>query len=322
MSRSASGGRRILATPESRGAGSRRARRDAYPPTSRARRRRRRRRPARPRRQGRRRRRAPPGCRGAGRTAGARASGRVDDDGHERGVERARERRRPPDRPDRRRAAVDEDQDAIGHERQLLARDRVLELALDAPGHQPQAQLAQRGQVRLREEPVEGDLRALGRVDVAVLHPLPQRVRAHVDELDLVRGQQHVVGEALVDRGAGDRRDGVGHARDVLDVHRGHDVDARVADDLDVLPALGPCRARDVGVGELVDERDGRPALEDGDGVHLLDHDAAVLDRAGAGRPRGRRAARACAAARAPRRSRRRRRCPARRRRWPSSSIR
>ena len=120
----------------------------------------------------------------------------------------------------RRRAAVDEDQDAIGDERQLLARDRVLELALDAPGDQPQGELAQGRQVRLGEELLERDLGPIGRVDVAVLHPLPERVGAHVDELDLVGGQQDLVGEALVDRRAGDRGDRVGDALEVLDVHR------------------------------------------------------------------------------------------------------
>ena len=50
----------------------------------------------------------------------------------------------------------------------------------------PQRDLAQRRQVGLGEEAVERDRRPLGRVDVAVAHPLAQRVRAHVHELDLV----------------------------------------------------------------------------------------------------------------------------------------
>ena len=70
--------------------------------------------------------------------------------------------------------------------------------------------------------------------------------------------EQHLVRQALVDRRAGDRRDRVGDALEVLDVQRADDVDARVADDLDVLPALGSGRSRDVGVGKLVDEGDGR----------------------------------------------------------------
>ena len=66
---------------------------------------------------------------------------------------------------------------------------------------QPQRELAQRRQVRLGEELLERDLRPIGRVDVAVLHPLAEGVGAHVDELDLVRREEDIVGEALVDRG-------------------------------------------------------------------------------------------------------------------------
>ena len=122
--------------------------------------------------------------------------------------------------PQRRRAAVDEDEDAVGHERQLRPGGRVLELALDPSRDEPQRELAEGRQVGLREELVEGDLRPVGRVDVAVLHALAERVRAHVDELDLVGAEQHLVGQALVDRRAGDRRDRVGDALEVLDVQR------------------------------------------------------------------------------------------------------
>ena len=116
------------------------------------------------------------------------------------------------------------------------------------------------------------------RVDVAVAHPLAKRVRAHVDELDLVGSGQHLVGDPLVDRRAGDRRDRVGDRVEVLDVAGADDVDPGVEDDVDVLPALGPLRARGVRVGQLVDQGDRRMPGEDRVGVHLLDDDAAVLD--------------------------------------------
>ena len=58
------------------------------------------------------------------------------------------------------------------------------------------------------------------------------------------------------------------------------DVDAGVPDDLHVLPALLARRAGHVRVGQLVDERHGGLAGEDGVRVHLLDDDAAVLDAA------------------------------------------
>ena len=95
-------------------------------------------------------------------------------------------------------------------------------------------------------------------------------------------------------------------ALEVLDVHRRHDVDAGIADDLDVLPALVARRPRHVRVGELVDQRDRRLAREDRVGVHLLDDDAAVLDPAARHDLEAVEQARSCAAGRAPRRSRRR----------------
>ena len=206
---------------------------------------------------------------------------RLDDDGDERGVDRAGERW-PPGVPPACVAGLPSTRTSTRSvtSGSCWPASGVLELSLDPAGDEPQGQLAQGGQVRLGEELLERDLGPLGRIDVAVLHPLAQGVRAHVDELDLVRGLEDLVGEALVDRRAGDRRDRVGDALEVLDVHRADDVDAGVADDLDVLPALVARRPGHVGVGELVDQRDRRLAREDGVGVHLLDDDAAVLDPA------------------------------------------
>ena len=80
--------------------------------------------------------------------------------------------------------------------------DDVLELLVDLPGDEAQGELAQRGQVRLGEEPVERHLGPVGRIDVAVPHALAERVRAHVDELDLVGASEDRVRQALVDRRA------------------------------------------------------------------------------------------------------------------------
>ena len=113
---------------------------------------------ARRRRPGRPRRRAPPGGRGCGRTAGAttRASRRRP--------RRARRgspasARRPTDRPQRGRAAVDEDEHAVGDERQLAAGRGALQLALDPLRHEAQGELAEGGQVGLGEELLERDRR-------------------------------------------------------------------------------------------------------------------------------------------------------------------
>lgn len=109
--------------------------------------------------------------------------GRIDNDSDERGVERTGKVRGAPDRTVRGRAAVDKDEHPVRDKAQLLARAGVLELAFDASGHQPERQLSQGGEIRLREELVERDASPIRRVDIAVLHPLSEGMRAHVNQL-------------------------------------------------------------------------------------------------------------------------------------------
>ena len=79
---------------------------------------------------------------------------------------------------------------------------------------------------------------------------------------------------------------------------------------LDVEIALGMAAAGGVGVGELVDQHQRRPALQDGVEVHLLERAAAILDLAARQRPRGPRAGPRSRRGRGSRRRRPRRRCP------------
>ncbi len=63
----------------------------------------------------------------------------------------------------------------------------------------------------------------------------------------------------------------------MLDVHGRDDVDPRRQDVLNVLVPLRVQAAGDIGMGQLVDERDLRLAGEDGVHVHLFHGDAVVL---------------------------------------------
>ena len=128
--------------------------------------------------------------------------GRLDDQGEERCAQHGRGGRRATEGSRRRRRRVDEDEDALGHGAGSGAALDALELRVDPARDEAQRELSQRGQVRLGEEPVERDGGPLGRVDIAVAHPLAERVRAHVDELDLVGRGQDLVGDPLVDGGA------------------------------------------------------------------------------------------------------------------------
>ena len=104
------------------------------------------------------------------------------------------------------------------------------------------------------------------------LQPLDQVVGGEVDHLDVVGAVEDRVGHRLAHPDAGDLGHDVVEALDVLDVHRRVDVDAGGEQLLDVLVALRMAAAGRVGVGELVDQRELRPARQDRVEVHLLEH--------------------------------------------------
>jgi len=160
-----------------------------------------------------------------------------------------------------------------------VRRPVALEGLVDAVGQPEQGQLAQGGEVAGPEVVGEGRVDPGRRVDVAVSHPSPQRLRRHVDQLDLVSRPHDVVGHGLALHDAGDRLDDVVQRLEVLDVDRGDDVDAGGEQHLDVLPPLRPGGAGSVGVGQLVDEGDLRAAGEHRVDVELVEGRASVLDR-------------------------------------------
>ena len=152
------------------------------------------------------------------------------------------------------------------------------ELVVDALGGPAERQLAERRQVARREIVLERPLGLLRDVDLAFLQPLDQVVGRQVDELDRVGAVEDGVGHRLAHADAGDLRDDVVEALDVLDVERRIDVDAAIEQLLDVEIALGVAAAGRVGVGELVDQRDLRPARDEGVEVHLVERAALVVD--------------------------------------------
>ena len=78
---------------------------------------------------------------------------------------------------------------------------------------------------------------------------------------------------------AGDLRDHVVQAFDVLDVQRGIDVDAGGEQLLDVHVALGMAAARRVGVRQFVDQRELRAARQQRVEIHLRQRAPAIFDR-------------------------------------------
>ena len=213
-----------------------------------------------------------------------RARGVVADhvDGLQVGVRPQGDTRRPPEDGVGAGGGVDGHHDALGgvpDDVRVPGDEEREELFFGLVGDEAEGELPERHEVLVAEEAVQGvgDLR--GRVDVAVQHAPAQLFGGRVDQLELVGPAHHPVGHALADGDAGDLLHGVGDAFQVLDVDRAHDPDPGFEDLEHVFPALGVRpRARDVGVGELVDEGYLGLAGEDGGEVHLLEPGAPVVD--------------------------------------------
>ncbi len=138
----------------------------------------------------------------------------------------------------------------------LVLRPVALQALVDASGQPEQRQLPQGGEVSDAEVVGERRVDLLGRVDVAVGHATAQALGGHVDQLDLVGPSDDLVGDGLALRHAGDLLDDVVERLQMLHVDGREDVDPGREQLLDVLPALGVAAARDVGVGEFVDDGD------------------------------------------------------------------
>jgi hypothetical protein len=110
---------------------------------------------------------------------------------------------------------------------------------IDTLGRLAQGQFAQGDRVALLEKVLERDPGALGYVDLALARALEQVVGRQVYQLDLVRRLEHRVRHRLLLAGAGDAGDDVVQALEVLDIHRGIDVDAGIAKLLDDFSIAG-----------------------------------------------------------------------------------
>ncbi len=160
-----------------------------------------------------------------------------------------------------------------------MQRAVILHSAVDALGHATQGQLAQSDQVPLFEEAFDRAARLVRQVDFPLAQALDQVVGGKIDQLDLVGRIEDHVGNRLANDHARDLRHDVVQALQVLNVERGVNVDAGLAQPLDILPALGMRHAGRVGVGQLVDQDQLGMGGERPFEVELLQLRAAVLDR-------------------------------------------
>ena len=198
-------------------------------------------------------------------------------------IESGRELARAPDDALRNLVRADAGEQALG--RRPGSFDRLLaqivdHLVVDPLGGAAQRQLAQRRQIAGGEETLGRPSGRLRHIDLALVQALDELVGGQIDQNDVGGLLQHPVGNGLAHNDAGNARDNVGEALEMLDVERGPDIDAGVEQLLDVLPALGMPAVGSVGVSELVDDDQLGLARQRRVEIEFLDRAATVLDRA------------------------------------------
>ena len=98
----------------------------------------------------------------------------------------------------------------------------------------------------------------LRHVDLAFAQAAEQLVRRQIDQFDFVRRLEEGVGDRFVDTDTGDLADDVVETFQMLHVQRRVDVDSRRKELVNILPAFRMTRARRVGVGQFVDQKQRR----------------------------------------------------------------
>ncbi len=147
-------------------------------------------------------------------------------------------------------------------------------------GRAAQRQLAQRGQIAGREETLGRSPRRLRHIHLAFVQALNELIRRQIDKDDVRRLLQEPIGNGLAHDDAGDARDNVGEALEMLNIERRPDVDAGSQQLLDVLPALGVPAIGFVGVSKLVDDDQLGFTRQRCVEVEFLDRAAVIFDLA------------------------------------------
>ena len=179
------------------------------------------------------------------------------------------------------RGFVDADQDALlcrPGAAKSIGLHQPQHLVVDAAGGRAQRELAQRRQIGLGEVIVQCPADGAAAINLALMQPLDQLFGRQVDHLDLVGALEHLVRHGLLHPDAGDAGDDVVEAFNMLDVERRDDINPGVEQLHHVLPALGVARARHIGVSQLVDQRQSRPAGQQRIEVEFLKALAAIVE--------------------------------------------
>ena len=117
---------------------------------------------------------------------------------------------------------------------------------------------------------VRGGDGAVSHIDLPLGHPLAELLGCEINQGDVLGQIEQGIRHGLTDLDAGDLRDGVLAAFDVLDIKRRKDVDACIEQFQHVLVALRMAAAGSVGVREFIHEDEARMPHEKRVEVHFL----------------------------------------------------
>jgi len=156
-----------------------------------------------------------------------------------------------------------------------------VETAVYNPSHLAKRQLAQSNQIAGTEKVRKGTLGAIYGIDVAALHAFLQGLRSQIGEDNFIHPLHDPVRDSFADLDAGDLLDGGADALHVLHVHGREHINFGVEEFDDVLVALGMLAALDVGVSQLIDDRDAWLAGQNGVDIHFVKNRALVFEFAG-----------------------------------------
>ena len=184
---------------------------------------------------------------------------RLDIHGHPFGVQRIGHAPRGAHEAFGQRIGSDANQDAFAGRPRFA--DRVVlaifaHRRIDAIRRRAQRELAQRDEIAFAEKRTQRVTHFFVDVNLAFAQTLEQFVRRQIDQLDFVGAVEHLVRHGLAHLHAGDLRDDIVEAFDVLHVDGRVDVDAGIEQFLDIHPAFRMPRAGMIGVREFVDGDD------------------------------------------------------------------
>ncbi len=134
-----------------------------------------------------------------------------------------------------------------------------------------ECQLSQGSQIAGREIVADRAFSGFGQIDFALIEPLDEIIGRKINQFNIVGPVNDAVWHGFAHADAGDLRNHIVEAFDMLDIERGINIDPPCQNFLDILIALGVTAARRIGVGQLIHQNQLRLSFKDRVDVHLIE---------------------------------------------------